>query len=56
MRVVGHHAVYRDTRYYCGPGPSIVCGEEGYCPMDAWPWSTMPIANAMQTMAVRRVI
>ncbi len=29
MRVVGHHTVYKDERYYCGPGPSVVCGEEG---------------------------
>jgi hypothetical protein len=29
MRVVGHHTVYKDARYYCGPGPSVVCDEKG---------------------------
>lgn len=29
MRVVEHRAIYKDERYYCGPGPSIVCDEEG---------------------------
>jgi hypothetical protein len=29
MRVVEHRVIYKDERYYCGPGPSIVCDGEG---------------------------
>jgi len=27
--VVEHRIVYKESRYYCGPGPSVVVGEEG---------------------------
>ncbi len=30
LRVLGHRTVYRDDRYYCGPGPTVVRdGDEG---------------------------
>lgn len=29
MRIVQYQTVYRDESYYCGPGPSVVCDENG---------------------------
>jgi hypothetical protein len=29
LRIVEHRVVYKDPRYYCGPGPTVVATEEG---------------------------
>ena len=29
MALLTHHIIYKDPQYYCGPGPSVVCDDNG---------------------------